>query len=44
MIANTGQPKWSFTTGGKVQSSPWIARGVIYFGSDDGNVYAIEGK
>jgi len=30
--------------GDKIISSPWPAAGVVYVGSDDGNVYAIVGK
>jgi outer membrane protein assembly factor BamB len=33
--------KWSFATGGRVISSPVTEDGVIFFGSDDGNVYAV---
>ena len=34
--------KWAFATGGTVYSSPTIgADGTIYFGSNDGNVYAV---
>jgi len=39
-----GTLKWKFTTGviGQVNSSPAIAAdGTIYFGSDDGNLYAV---
>ena len=33
---------WSITTGGPVESSPAVAQdGTIYFGSGDGNVYAL---
>jgi outer membrane protein assembly factor BamB len=32
---------WTFTTGGAVESSPAIVNGVLYVGSDDGNVYAL---
>jgi len=38
----TGQRKWSFTTGNWVLSSPAIAGGVVYFGSSDGHLYALE--
>ncbi len=31
---------WSYTTGGGVFASPAIANGVVYIGSEDGNVYA----
>jgi outer membrane protein assembly factor BamB len=34
--------KWTFATGGRIVSSPVIDAGVIYVGSDDGNVYAID--
>src|SRR5665647_2209115 len=33
--------KWNFTTGGEVRSSPAVANGVVYIGSDDHNVYAL---
>jgi outer membrane protein assembly factor BamB len=32
---------WSYTTGGGVNSSPAVANGVVYVGSGDGNVYAL---
>jgi len=34
--------KWSFPTGDRIVSSPVYKDGVIYFGSDDGNVYAVD--
>jgi eukaryotic-like serine/threonine-protein kinase len=34
--------KWTFKTGGPVLSSPTIAGGVVFFGSGDGNLYAVE--
>jgi outer membrane protein assembly factor BamB len=34
--------KWSFTTGGTVNSSPAVVNGVVYFGSGDSNVYALD--
>jgi len=34
--------KWKFLTGGRVASSPVLSAGVIYFGSDDHNVYAVD--
>ena len=34
--------KWTFPTGGRIVSSPVTLDGVIYFGSDDGSVYAVE--
>jgi outer membrane protein assembly factor BamB len=33
--------RWTFPTGGRIVSSPVYAEGLIYFGSDDGNVYAV---
>ncbi len=33
--------KWTFTTGGKVQSSPVVVNDTLYVGSDDKKVYAI---
>ena len=38
----TGTQKWAFNAGSKVDSSPAIgADGTIYFGADDGYVYAV---
>ncbi len=34
--------KWTFKTGGAVVSSPVLAGGVVYFGSDDGSLYAVD--
>jgi eukaryotic-like serine/threonine-protein kinase len=34
--------KWKFPTGDKIVSSPVYADGAIYFGGDDGNVYALD--
>ena len=42
MNATTGSLLWSYTTGGAIRSSPTVANGVIYFGSDD--VYALDAK
>lgn len=36
--------KWAFPTGDRVVSSPVMQDGVVYFGSDDGNVYAVDAK
>ena len=33
--------KWSFPTGDRIVSSPVYKDGVVYFGGDDGNVYAV---
>ena len=37
-----GDLRWSFTTGGAVNSSPAVVDGVVYVGAGDGMVYAIE--
>ncbi|HLX25073.1 MAG TPA: PQQ-binding-like beta-propeller repeat protein [Usitatibacter sp.] len=34
--------KWTFPTGDRIVSSPVMQDGTIYFGSDDGNVYAVD--
>jgi outer membrane protein assembly factor BamB len=34
--------KWSYTTGSSVYSSPAVATGVVYVGSDDNKVYALK--
>ena len=40
--ADTGALKWKFKTDARVTSSPSVALGKIYFGSYDGNFYAID--
>jgi outer membrane protein assembly factor BamB len=37
----TNKILWTYTTGGNVDSSPAVADGVVYVGSYDGNVYAL---
>lgn len=39
--AATGEPKWSFTAGGRVDSPPTFHAGRVYFGSADGYVYCL---
>jgi eukaryotic-like serine/threonine-protein kinase len=39
--AETGAFMWSYQTNGNIYSSPTVANGVLYFGSDDHNVYAV---
>ena len=34
--------KWKFPTGARVVGSPVTQDKIIYFGSDDGNVYAVD--
>lgn len=42
MAGQPGTLKWAFPTGGKVSSSPALSKdGIIYVGSEDGKVYAI---
>jgi len=36
--------KWKFETGDEVWSSPVVAEGVIYFGSDDDHLYALDAQ
>jgi eukaryotic-like serine/threonine-protein kinase len=35
---------WNYTTGFSVDSSPAVVNGVVYIGSGDGNVYALDAK
>jgi len=39
--ADTGEPAWSFTAGGRVDSPPTLWRGRAIFGSADGYVYCV---
>ncbi len=42
--SQTGEQLWNFKTGGNIVSSPMVdAEGVIYFGSLDGYMYALQG-
>jgi outer membrane protein assembly factor BamB len=36
--------KWKFPTGNRIVSSPVIQGKTIYFGSDDGNIYAVDSE
>ena len=38
----TGLVKWTFGTGRWVFGTPVVVDGVVYFGSDDGHVYALD--
>ena len=42
-VSNVGsmQMFWSYQTSGSIFSSPAVANGVVYFGSDDNNLYAL---
>jgi outer membrane protein assembly factor BamB len=37
----SGTEKWKFKTEGAVNSSAVVQGGVVYFGSDDGHLYAV---
>jgi outer membrane protein assembly factor BamB len=39
--AESGAPKWSFTTGGRVDSPPTLCGEAAIFGSRDGSVYSV---
>jgi parallel beta-helix repeat protein len=39
---NTNKTMWSYTTGGYVESSPAVAYGMVFVGSNDGDVYALD--
>ena len=41
---STNQTLWVFKTSGHVWSSPAVVNGVVYFGSFDHNVYAVNAK
>jgi len=43
-VANFSKVKWKFHTGGMVIGSPAVVQGVIYVGSTDGNLYAIDSE
>jgi hypothetical protein len=38
---NTGEKRWSFTAGGRVDSPPTCAGGLVLFGSRDGHLYCL---
>lgn len=38
------QPVWTFKTGGAIWSSPVVAENTVYFGSNDGIIYALQAK
>jgi len=40
-VPNLHGVKWKFNTGRAVDSSPAVADGAVYVGSDDGHIYAI---
>ena len=40
--APSGELKWTFTAGGVIHSSPAVVDGVVYFGSRDSHLYAVD--
>lgn len=42
-LADQYAPVWAFETGGAVLSSPTVVNGVVYVGSEDKHLYAIDG-
>ena len=40
-IRPQGSLMWSFKANGPVTSSPTVIKGIVYFGSNDGNLYAL---
>jgi outer membrane protein assembly factor BamB len=36
------EPIWTFATSGEIWSSPTVSKGVVYFGSDDHFLYAVD--
>jgi outer membrane protein assembly factor BamB len=39
--AHSGETIWTFTAGGRIDSTPTVAEGLVVFGSRDGYVYAL---
>ena len=39
--ASTGRDVWSFTAGGRIDSSPTVQHGMVLFGCRDGSVYCL---
>jgi outer membrane protein assembly factor BamB len=40
--AVTGKALWTFATGARVDSSPLVASGRVYIGSNDGRFYVLD--
>jgi outer membrane protein assembly factor BamB len=40
--ATTGKPLWTFATRARIDSSPAIADGRVYVGSNDGRLYVLD--
>jgi eukaryotic-like serine/threonine-protein kinase len=43
-VTKLGGMKWKFHTGGMLIGSPAVVGGRVYFGSDDGNFYAVDAE
>jgi outer membrane protein assembly factor BamB len=43
-VAQLTGVKWKFKTGGRVLSSPAVADGTVYVGSEDKNLYAVDAR
>lgn len=41
-VADTGEPVWQFIPGGRIDSSPAIYKGLVYFGAADGFIYCLD--
>ena len=39
--AGTGKPVWRFIPGGRIDSSPTVYKGLVYFGASDGFIYCL---
>jgi outer membrane protein assembly factor BamB len=44
LAGRIAQPAWTFKSGSPIWSSPVVADGNVYFGSNDGSVYALNAK
>src|SRR4051794_2080288 len=44
ITAPTAEPVWTFKTGGPIWSSPVATDGVVYFGSNDTSIYALQSR
>jgi outer membrane protein assembly factor BamB len=43
-LAHFGGVQWRVQTGGPVQSTPAVANGIVYVGSGDGHLYALDAR
>lgn len=41
LVAQTGEPRWVFRTGGPVRAAPVVQRGMVFIASEDGTLYAV---